>query len=282
MKLTRITQRFKAIGLMTVAAAACLVHGMPMATADSADPYLGVWNYDQPDRADSTNIATAGKFGLNPLTYPQIGTVDFERAANGDLTGHTDQGCTWHFRPSGDGLDLTSTDQYCYNNVIGSGYNIYYWHVTVQGDREQEVIRANSYLPYGTFDFVLADGKRTRAAAADPGEAARSLTGTWAYDATNPLYLNNLTTPGFQPKSGTVTLTATAGDRLVARTDDGCDWTLAAHGNTAELAPAHQVCGAASMSFWSIAGDGQQLASIMTGIDAQGHDYFLSSGSMHR
>ncbi|MVU75959.1 hypothetical protein GPX89_01725 [Nocardia sp. ET3-3] len=265
-----------------------LAWGAPVSSADPGDganPYLGVWNYDQPDRADGTDIAAIGQFGINPLTFPQVGTVEFARGADGEITGHTDQGCTWHFRVNGDALDLTSTDQYCFNNVIASGYNITYWHVTLHDGHEQEVIRANSYLPYGTFDFELANGKRTRADAADPGEAVRSLTGTWAYDPTDLAYLNNLTSPGYQAKTGVVRIDSTGGG-LVARTDDGCAWTLDAHGNTAELAPAGQTCqgpdGTVTMSFWAMAGDGTHVITVLNTTDAQGNTYFLGSGSLTR
>lgn len=267
-----------------------LAWGAPAATArpvaGDADRFLGVWNYDQPERADGTNIAVVGLLGVNPLSFPQIGTVTFSRGPGDEVIGRTDQGCTWHFAPSGDGLDLTSTDQYCFNNVIQSGYNIYYWHVTVQGDREREQLRANSYQSFGTVDFTLGTGTRTRADVADPADPARLFTGSWAYDPVNPAYLNNLTSPGYQPISGTVRIESTGSGRLAAHTDDGCAWTFDAAGNTAELAPANQVChtsdGDVSMSFWSLASDGRQLASILNGTDAQGHTYFVGSGSSSR
>ncbi|GAB2544942.1 hypothetical protein [Nocardia heshunensis] len=265
---------------------AMLAWGAPAAHADDAAQYLGTWNYDQPQRADMTNVATAGKFGLEPLTYPQVGTVVFARGADGDITGHTDQGCTWHFRVNGDGLDLTSTDQYCYNHVIDSGYNIYQWHVTFRDGHEQELIRANSYLPYGTFDFELANGKRSRADAAAPGDAARLFSGSWAYDPVNPVYMNNLTSPGYQVKSGVVRIDSVDGSQLVAHTDDGCAWTLDGHGNTAELAPAEQTCdvpgGVEKMSFWSMSTDGTRLISAMNSTDPQGNLTFLGSGSSTR
>ncbi|MFE3226999.1 hypothetical protein [Nocardia sp. NPDC059228] len=253
--------------------------------ADGADRYLGVWNYDQPDRANATDIATVGQYGINPLTFPQVGTVEFARGTDGDITGHTDQGCTWHFRVNGDALDLAGADQYCFNNVIGSGYNIYYWHVTIRDGHEQEVVRANSYLPYGTFDFELANGKRTRADAADPGDAARLFTGSWAYDPTNPAYLNNLTSPGYKPKTGVVHIDSSDG-QLIAHTGDGCSWTLDGHGNTAELAPADQTCrtpgGTVVMSFWSMASDGTHLISVMNSTDPENGEYFVGSGSSTR
>ncbi|MEC3915662.1 hypothetical protein [Nocardia sp. CDC160] len=262
--------------------------GTPVALAepvDAANQYLGVWNYDQPDRADATDIATVGQFGINPLTFPQVGTIEFTRGRDGEIIGHTDQGCTWHFRVNGDALDLTSTDQYCFNNVIGSGYNTYSWHVTVRDGREQEVVRANSYLGYGTFDFELTNGKRTRADAAGPGDAARLFTGTWMFDPTNPAYLNNLTSPGYQPKTGAVRIDSN-GTGLIARTDDGCTWTLDARGNTAELAPAGQTCarsdGTVTMAFWSMSSDGTHVYTVLNSTDPQLGSYFIGSGSLTR
>jgi hypothetical protein len=32
-----------------------------------------------------------------PLQVPQIGTIVFSKAADGKITGHTDQGCSWTF-----------------------------------------------------------------------------------------------------------------------------------------------------------------------------------------
>ncbi|WP_405490559.1 hypothetical protein [Nocardia sp. NBC_00511] len=45
---------------------------------------------------------------------------------------------------------------------------------------------------FGTVDFTLDTGKRTRADIADPADPARLFTGSWAYDPVNPAYLNNL------------------------------------------------------------------------------------------
>ncbi|WP_157117558.1 hypothetical protein [Nocardia vaccinii] len=255
-------------------------------TTGSIENYLGTWNYDQPDRAGRTNIATMDLFGYRP-DIPQIGTVTFTRGADREVLGHTDQGCTWHFRPVQDALELTSATQYCFNHVIGSGYNIDRWRVTVHGDVERETLHANSYLGPGTFGFDLVDGRRTNAAASTRTDTARRFSGTWTFDrgpfptnaATNSYFIPLPFTPA--PLSGPVTFTPSAGSAVTAHTADGCDWTFQAHGNTAELSPATQLCGATSLTFWSIASDARHQTAILAGQD-HSTPFMMTSGSLTR
>jgi hypothetical protein len=70
------------------------------------------------------------------------------------------------------------------------------------------------------------------------------------------------------------------------RTGDGCTWTLAVAGNTAELQPAKQSCTRdgtiTTMSFWSIASNGRQQVSTTAGTDTQGGSYLASNTSLTR
>ncbi|MFE9328606.1 hypothetical protein ACIHDR_47440 [Nocardia sp. NPDC052278] len=253
-------------------------------TPEASEKYLGTWNYDQPDHLTKTNIATIDLFGYQP-DIPQIGTVTFTRGADGEILGHTDQGCTWHFRDVGDALELTSTTQYCFNHVIRSGYNIYRWRVTVHDGFEQETLRANSYLGPLTVAFGLEDGRRTNAASGTRAETAERFSGTWAFDqapfptntATNEYFVPVLFTPG--PMSGPVTFTPSADGTVAAHTADGCTWTFDAHGNTAELSPSTQTCGADTLTFWSIADDGGRQTTILSGTE---HDvpFMVTVGSL--
>ena len=278
--------RWTAIAALSIAVA-CGPAATPAlaqhAAASAADQYLGTWNYDQPDAASMTNIATMDLFGYRP-DIPQIGTVTFSRAADGEVLGHTDQGCTWHFTPVPGALEMTSTNQYCFNHVIGSGYNIDRWRVTVHDGVEHETLHANSYLAGATFSFELNDGRRTNAAAGTQADTARRFSGTWTYDhggfptnvATNSLFVPVMLTP--TPMTGPVTF-ATNGGTVTARTAEGCDWTFQARGNTAELTPAVQHCGATTLTFWSIASDAGHQTDIVAGTD-HGTPFMVTSGAL--
>jgi hypothetical protein len=178
------------------------------------------------------------------------------------------------------------------NQVIGSRYTITRWSVTFSGRHEAESIIAVSHLPYGDFEFVLQNGKRTRAESSPA--AARRFIGAWQYTPANPTTGLNIKTtvypaPAGQVQSaltGQVTFTASHGYVISARTEDGCTWTLAVAGNTAELDPAQQNCTrngtARTMNFWSIASNGRQQVSIIAGSDAQGGNYLAANTSLTR
>jgi hypothetical protein len=261
---------------------------------------LGTWNYDQPSSKTMTNIAviscppgTSSCASVPPISIPQIGYVIFSAGPDGSVIGHTDQGCTWRFTPRPEGLELRpGKAQTCFNHVIGSSYTMTRWSVRFSGRHETEYINAVSHLPYGNFDFVLKNGRRTRAETSPA--AVRRFTGTWQYTPADPKTgLNYKTTrylaPVGQVKSaltGEVTFTPRHGDMIGARTRDGCTWTLAVAGNTAELQPAKQDCTrdgtTTTMSFWSIASNGRQQVSIIAGTDAKGGSYLATNTSLTR
>ena len=142
------------------------------------------------------------------------------------------------------------------------------------------------------FDFVLQNGERTRAETSRA--AVRRFTGAWQYTTANPSTELNIETiaypaPAGQVQSaltGQVTFTASHGYVISARTEDGCTWTLAVAGNTAELDPARQNCTrngtTTTMSLWSIASNGRQQVSIIAGSDAQGGNYLAANTSLTR
>ncbi len=288
----RSSKRLTAIAALTLAGLASApapADAGPGVSADatgSVEKYLGTWNYDQPDRVGRINVATMDLFGYRP-DIPQIGTITFTRGSGDEVLGHTDQGCTWHFRPAGDALEMTSTTQYCFNHVIGSGYNIDRWRVTVHGDVERETLHANSYLGPGTFGFDLVDGRRSNAAASTGTDTARRFSGTWTFDrapfpintATNSYFVPLPFTPA--PMSGPVAFTPSAGGTVTAHTADGCDWTFQAHGNTAELSPATQSCGTTTLTFWSIAADMRHQTAILAG-QHHGIPFMVTSGFLTR
>ncbi|MBB5914280.1 hypothetical protein BJY24_003147 [Nocardia transvalensis] len=272
-----------ALGLIGLSAPSAVA-----APDDPVAPYLGTWNYDRPDPATMTDMATLDLPGYT-ATFPQIGTVDFRRGENGEVIGYTDQGCTWRFRVEADALEMTSTDQYCFNRNIGAGYNVDRWRIRIDGDHEWESLHANSYLVGASFSFDLVDGRRTRASAADRDETLRRFAGSWRLDPPDPTHMvgianvNNalgLALP--VPVSGGVEYRAATGDTIIARTDDGCEWTLEAHGNTAELSPETQTCHGMRRNLWAVASDGTQQTTAMAGIDAGGSPFYLSNGSLHR
>jgi hypothetical protein len=266
----------------------------------SAGRDLGTWNYDQPDGKTMTNIAviscppgTPSCATVPPIAIPQVGYVVFSGGPDGSVIGRTDQGCTWRFTPVPGGLELSpGKPQTCFNHVIGSSYTMTRWSVRFSGRHETEHIAAVSHLSYGDFDFVLENGKRTRAQTRPA--AVRRFTGTWEYTPADPKTGVNIKTTVYPPPAGPVksaltghvTFTSRHGDLISARTDDGCTWTLAVAGNTAELKPARQTCTeggtTATMSFWSIASDGRQQVSIIAGTDPQGNSYLAANTSLTR
>jgi hypothetical protein len=266
----------------------------------SAERNLGTWNYDQPDSKTMTNIAviscppgTPSCATMPPIAIPQIGYVVFSAGPAGSVIGRTDQGCTWRFTPVPGGLELSQGKaQTCFNHIIGSSYTMIRWSVRFFGRHETEYITATSHLPQGDFEFVLGNGKRTRAQTSPA--AVRRFTGTWQYTPADPDTGVNIETTVYPPPvgpvksalTGHVTFTSRRGDLIGARTDDGCTWTLTVAGNTAELDPARQTCTQGgtmrTMSFWAVASDGRQQVSIIAGTDLRGNSYLAASTSLVR
>jgi hypothetical protein len=259
---------------------------------NSTDKYLGTWNYDQPNNHSMVNVATISG---SSFTIPQIGTVTFSKGSNGQVIGHTDQGCTWDFTRVNDSLELTSPTQYCFNHIVNSGYNIYSWKVTVKGNTEQETLKATSFLPTGEFSFILQNGKRTKVGNESIASTFKNFVGTWNYEPANfktQVNVVNVEKPlaggkyaaSQMPQMGSITFSQGTGNTIIAHTNDGCTWMLEAHGNTAELAPAAQTCtlasGTSKLSFFSVASNGKQQASIMTGTNAQGEMFQMTIGSL--
>ncbi|WP_199618122.1 hypothetical protein [Paenibacillus alkalitolerans] len=263
--------------------------------SNAVGKYLGRWNYDQPNRATMTNIATSNVPGR--LQVPQIGDIVFTAEGPGRIVGRTDVGCTWRFKATPASLELDPPSQLCHNPTSNVAYTITQWTVTVEGVRENEIITAKSHRPEGDYDFVLKKGARTKAKEYDP-DATTKFTGTWAYDPADPATGVNIrttvrTAPDStqnmerSPERGHVTITRDYANRITARTDDGCTWSLVARGNTAKLDPPIQTCmlptsTAITISFWTIATDGRQQASVMTGTDERGGSFALSGGSLSK
>jgi hypothetical protein len=146
--------------------------------------FLGRWNYQTPEPETGLNIATVSGTGFS-ADFPQVGWVDFTRGRDGEVTGRTDQGCTWRFALQSGRLQLASPGQTCFNKVIGSEYRMNRWTVSVTGDQEREYIQATSFLPSGTFNFTLAKGARTKV---DPGsrrDVAADYAGHWTFNPAN-------------------------------------------------------------------------------------------------
>jgi hypothetical protein len=289
-----------AIALASPPARAAVGQGAAARVPAGLKPDLGTWNYDQPSGATMTNIAVASCpagspscASVPPVLLPQIGYVVFSAGPGGSVLGRTDQGCTWRFTPVPAGLELSpGAPQSCFNHVIGSSYTMTRWSVRFSGRHETEYITAVSHLPYGDFDFVLKNGQRTRAQAGPA--AVRRFTGNWRYATANPETGLNIKTTVYpapagqvrSPLTGQVTFTPRQGDLISARTADGCTWTLAVAGNTAELRPAKQACtrdgATTTMTFWSIASNGRQQVAIFAGTDPKGGSYLAANTSLTR
>ncbi|MFD0201247.1 MULTISPECIES: hypothetical protein [Saccharothrix] len=257
--------------------------------------YLGRWNYDLPDPGTMTNIATSTVPGRSRV--PQIGDVVFVADGPGRIVGRTDVGCTWRFAVTRGSLELDPPSQLCHNPTSRVAYTISRWTVAVEGAREVETIRATSHHPDGDHAFVLEKGARTKAAEHDPTAAAK-FAGTWTHDPADlAAGVNARTTVRTAPdgtrtreqtpERGQVTITLDRGNRMTARTGDGCAWSLVARGNTAKLDPPIQTCTrsattAITTRSWTVATDGTRQASVMTGTDERGGDFALGGGSLSR
>ena len=255
--------------------------------------FLGRWNYRTPQPTTGLNIATVSGSGFSE-NFPQIGWVDFTRGRGGEVTGRTDQGCTWRFALKSGRLQLASPGQTCFNKVIGSKYQMNRWTVSVTGDREQEYIQATSFLPSGSYDFTLAHGARTKAPTKVTKNAGYA--GHWTFNAPNQATGVNIETlvdssgqESRRPVSGKLAITRTAPNRISVRTANGCHWNLTAAGNTAELARP-QTChlrGGATQTyaFWAMAVGGRRQYLVISGTNvAAGKrtEFSLTTGLLTR
>jgi hypothetical protein len=303
---------FAVAGLAALTAPAPVIASAGPAAADSSrEPYLGRWNYDQPDRDSMRNIGILrcpsgstecdgpGPNG-GPLEVPQIGDIVFTEGPDGDVVGRTDVGCTWHFAERSGSLELSSETQYCFNEVNGVRYTILDWSVTVDGNHQHEVITALSHRPgSGDYEFVVEHGRRTRVPEAGPPGAAQRFVGIWEYTpADEEAQINMIRTREVGPEgerstetqqTGFVTFTAAPDGTVVAQTADGCQWGLLVRGYTASLAPETQTCTLAdatiTQSDWTIASDGRHQASRLRGVKKTGattESFLLQIGDLAR
>jgi hypothetical protein len=290
--------------VLTAAGAPAGIAAASPAPQPSAQPYLGTWNYDQPDPATMRNIAVlscppaaagcaAGLLPL-PLHIPQIGNIVFSAAADGRVVGQTDQGCSWTFTVRSDSLELSQA-QSCFNHTIGSAYTLTRWSVTVVGNHERETIIGISHQPTGDLVTRMHDGARTRVTGVGGLPAMARFLGVWTFDPASPQTLVNMAVtvpvgggvPSLSPVQGGVRVTSERYGLIVAHTADGCRWTLAVQGNTAELDPATQTCrlasGTVTLLFWSAASDGDHQNSVMAGIkdrNGQESNFYLYIGAL--
>jgi hypothetical protein len=291
--------------------------GVPVSTAqasatsaNNAQKYLGTWNYDKPDQATMRNIAViscpTGGNGCSssqlplPLNIPQPGNIVFSAAADGMVVGRTDQGCTWHFEVTARTLELSPPGQYCFNHNIGSSYTLNRWSVSAVGNHEREVITGISHQPNGDDLLTTMNyGARTRVTGVGGVHAMARFFGRWTYDPASVETLVNMavTVPsnagaaggGTSAVQGSVWFTSKRHGVIEARTADGCQWTLAVQGNTAELAPASQTCqlatGTIRLFFWSVVSDGEHANSMLAAtkdLNGQTSNVYLYIGELTR
>jgi hypothetical protein len=275
-------------------------------TTDAAK-YYGMWNYDQPDASTLNNVVVlacpdgGGQCDSQlplPLRVPQVGWVVFSPGPNGTVNGHTDQGCTWNFTVHPTGLELSSTTQQCFNQAVGSVYNLTKWSVQVHGNRETEQNRGVSHQPNGV-DLIgtMESGSRTKVVGGqDNAKFVQRFLGDYSYTPADFQTLTNIVTTSqgtAYPEQGTIRFTANHHDRgkINAHTPDGCNWTLDVRADTAELDPATQTChtanGDRTLHYWAlVTDDGQHLDGFRAGsITAPGQpptNTFLFIGALTR
>jgi hypothetical protein len=257
--------------------------------------FLGVWNYRTPEPKTGLNIAAVSGTGFSE-DFPQVGWIDFTQDPDGEVTGRTDQGCTWQFDLKSGELQLASPGQICFNRVIGSSYRMNRWTVSVTGNREREYIQATSYLPSGTFNFTLARGARTKVHQNRRQDVARNYAGDWTFIPANSTTGVNMETvvrssgkASRQAVRGSVSIRTTGPNRILARTANGCEWKLEVTGNTAELAGV-QTChlpnnSSQTYSFWAMAVGGGHEYAVLSGsniIDGNRSEFSLATGLLTR
>ncbi len=258
---------------------------------DATAPFVGTWNYDQPDRSPGKNIGKVVCPSPGPtIVVPQIGSIVISKTGESTIQGKTDQGCTWTFAVQDESAVASPPQQSCFNHVIGSSYTLD-WSFSVNGQQETEVITGTSHLPTGDCAFELKSASRTRVDPATTVDATAAFVGTWSYDAPDPMTGVNVarvicgSQVNYAPVLGTLTITKTADRHIQAKSDKGCTWSFSVEGNTAELSPATQSCDEAqtTMSFWAMTSDGHQAAEFASGLSHQsGGDcaMLVSAGSL--
>jgi hypothetical protein len=279
-----------ALSAATIAffAVATVPFGSTAASADTdanAAKYYGTWNYDQPDITTLNNVTVlacpdgGGQCDQElplPLKIPQVGWVVFSPGPHGTVNGHTDGDCTWNFSVKPTGLELSSTTQQCVNKSVGHLGNITKWSVQVKGNRETESITAVSHQPNGT-DLIatMKSSSRTKVVGAqNTAKFVRPFLGDYRYDPADLHTLTNIVSTDqgtIYPQQGTVRFSAEdKHGKINAHTPDGCDWTLAVRGDTAELDPGTQTChtakGDSSLHYWAlVTDDGQHMNGFLAG-----------------
>jgi hypothetical protein len=270
--------------LLALALTSVLASSIASSTAAEAAPaasstakFLGSWDYRTPEPQTGLNIAMVSGTGFSE-DFPQVGWVDFTQDPNGEVTGTTDQGCTWQFALESGELRLAFPGQRCFNKVIGSEYQMDRWTVTVTGNQEHEYIQATSFLPSGTFNFTLVRGARMRVGQRSRQDAAKNYAGHWIFSPANPPTGVNIETvvsatgqESQQAVSGAMSITRTGPHSVLARTPNGCQWKLRVTGNTAELAGV-QTCdlsgnSSQTYSFWAMAAGGGRAYAVISGSD---------------
>jgi hypothetical protein len=257
--------------------------------------FLGVWNYRTPQPRTGRNIAVVSGNGFSE-DFPQVGWVDFTQDPNGQVTGTTDQGCSWQFALESGDLQLASPGQMCFNEVIGSKYQMNRWTVSVTGSREREYIQATSFLPRGNYNFTLTRGARAKVHQASRRDVANRYAGVWTYNRANSstgVNIENVISASGQasqqPVTGSVLITRTGRNSIRAQTANGCEWKLVVAGNTAELAGPQtcQLPGNSSQvySFWAMAVRGGHEYAVMAGRNITGastSEFSLATGLLTR
>ena len=253
------------------------------APAPSMQKYLGYWTYDQPNLTTLNNVDVlacpdgGGQCDQQlplPLKIPQVGWELFTPGPNGTVNGTSDQGCTWNFKVTPTDLELSSTTQECFNHAIGSSGNIIKWSVTVTGNHEHETIISVSHQPNGV-DLIgtMASGSRTRVDGPGGAKSFSRFLGAYTYNSADFSTLTNVVATDngtAYPEQGTVQFARESRSTIVAHTPNGCNWTLAVRGNTAELDPATQTChladGEMSLRYWAIVtDDGEHINAFRAG-----------------
>jgi hypothetical protein len=265
----------------------------PCAAADSVianddtTSFAGTWNYDLPSYEKDINVSRIScPKGKTPpdrtLFVPQVGSIKMIRTGENRMLGTTDQGCSWTFIAKGNSAHLDGPQKSCFNKIIQASYKVTKWDISLTKGAWNEFMTVDSTSPMGTCESVKAKGPRSRVAADNNRDDAKTFVGKWIYEPTD-LVTHKNTALAACPNSkmpdqlllkGAMSIEQTGPHSITAINENGCTLKFDVQGNTAALKPAVQNCEMApkgspkTYNFWTMATDGKELFEFGSGLIA--------------
>jgi hypothetical protein len=254
---------------------------------DDTTSFAGTWNYDLPSYEKDINVSRIScPKGKTPpdrtLFVPQVGSIKIIRIGENRMLGTTDQGCSWTFITKGNSAHLDGPQKSCFNKIIQASYKVTKWDISLTKGAWKEFMTVDSTSPMGTCESVKAKGPRSRVAADNNRDDAKTFVGKWIYEPTD-LVTHKNTALAACPNSkipdqlllkGAMSIEQTGPHSITAINENGCTLKFDVQGNTAALKPAVQNCEMApkgspkTYNFWTMATDGKELFEFGSGLIA--------------